>query len=77
MPGKVIYILRIAAQYGMFNQLMERRFQTYNPKLIEPISKKNLSAYGSVAKRFKMLTYCVYAPSFTISRLAPNPKSYF
>jgi hypothetical protein len=34
--------------------------------------KNNLSAHGSVAKRFKMLTYYVYAPLF--HRFAPYPE---
>jgi hypothetical protein len=34
--------------------------------------KNNLSAQDSVAKRFKMLTYCVYAPLF--HNLAPCPE---
>jgi hypothetical protein len=34
--------------------------------------KNNLSAHGGVAKRFKMLTYYVYAPLF--HRFAPCPE---
>jgi hypothetical protein len=36
--------------------------------------KNNLSAHGGVAKRFKMLTYYVYAPLF--HRFAPCPEHY-
>ena len=39
--------------------------------------KNNLSAHGGVAKRFKMLTYYVYAPFFTVSRLALNTNLIF
>ena len=34
--------------------------------------KNNLSAHGGVAKLFKMLTYCVYAPLF--HRFASCPE---
>ncbi len=34
--------------------------------------KNNLSAHGGVAKRFKILTYYVYAPLF--HRVAPCPE---
>jgi len=33
-------------------------------KLTRTYLKNNLSAHGGVAKRFKMLTYYVYAPLF-------------
>ncbi len=36
------------------------------------LSQNDLSAHGCVAKRFKMLTYYVYAPLF--HRLAPRPE---
>jgi hypothetical protein len=42
-------------------------------KLTRTYLKNNLSAHGGVAKRFKMLTYYVYAPLF--HRFAPCPES--
>ena len=35
--------------------------------------KNNLSAHGGVVKRFKMLTYCVYAPLFHRSTPCREP----
>ncbi len=40
--------------------------------LVRTYLKNNLSAHGGVAKRFKMLTYYVYAPLF--HRFAPCPE---
>jgi len=42
------------------------------PENIYNLSQNNLSAHGGVAKRFKMLTYYVYAPLF--HRFAPCPE---
>ncbi len=42
------------------------------PIVVRTYLKNNLSAHGSVAKRFKMLTYYVYAPLF--HRFAPCPE---
>ena len=39
--------------------------------------KNNLSAHGGVAKRFKMLTYYVYAPLFHRFALALNTNLIF
>jgi hypothetical protein len=49
-----------------------RRFVATNIELPITYLKKNLSAHGCVAKRFKMLTYYVYAPLF--HRFAPCPE---
>jgi hypothetical protein len=40
--------------------------------LVRTFFKNNLSAHGCVAKRFKMLTYYVYAPLF--HRFTPCPE---
>ncbi|MDH4204527.1 MAG: hypothetical protein OEV45_03270 [Desulfobacteraceae bacterium] len=46
--------------------------QSFEVFFIRTYLKNNLSAHGSVAKRFKMLTYYVYAPLFL--RFAPCPE---
>jgi len=58
-------------------KLGSRRCVATNIELPRTYLKKNLSAHGCVAKRFKMLTYYVYAPLFHRFAPCPEPKSYF
>ena len=51
------------------NSKTKVKFRTY--------LKNNLSAHGGVVKRFKLLTYYVYAPLFHRSTPCPEPQSYF
>ncbi len=52
--------------------LNNNRLNKSNDIIVRTYLKNNLSAHGGVAKRFKMLTYYVYAPLF--HRFAPCPE---
>ena len=54
-----------------------RRFVATNIELPITYLKKNLSAHGCVAKRFKMLNTRCMLRFFTVSRLALNPNLIF